>query len=279
MQKSRGTPKKTSGKPAGAGRPGSIPSAKRRPTNRKATPVQGKTPRAQAKPAAGPMSKPAAPPARKLSAGERRGAQMLLAILTVSAAVYLVLVVSIALFVWYSFSSTPKSETLYALHLLKGDGDDVKRMSTYSVQQANNSYGLYLRYSDLAPLCGFGIAGDAEQITLFLPAETTDGAGSILCSRNSSLVQINGTTVRLPAPILFEETDYLLPVSLFEGYLQGLHIEYDEKKQICRVTVPTNPVFLLKLHKPEVAQPCDVSGISVPDNSSDPSGDTSSTTS
>ncbi len=212
-------------------------------------------------------------PARRLTPGERRGAQKLLAVLVVAVLLYLLLMMIIAFLVWYSFETPAESEALYSLQIVTAV--DKKRIASYSVEQANNSYGLYLHYADLAPLCGFGVAGDEEQVTLFLPGDglTTD---SIVCNRNSSLIQVNGNSVRLSSPILFSGDDYLLPVSLFETYLSGLEITYDDEKQTCTVTVPETLVFSLKLHKPEAASQCESDEFaSVPDLS-DPDASSSS---
>ena len=188
-----------------------------------------------------------------LSAREKRGAQMLLAILFVAAVIYVVLVLIIAFFLWYSFGTLSNNTTLYALRVMESDGET--RIASFSVEEANNRYGLYIPYSTLAPLCDFGIAGDGEQVTIYLP-DAGGRIGSILCHRDSSLVEINGSSVRLSAPVLFEGDDYLLPVSLFESYLSGLDVSYDDDKQICSLTIPANPVFSLKLHRPEPATPC-----------------------
>ena len=190
---------------------------------------------------------------RSLSAGEKRGAQMLFAILFVALAIYLLAVLSIAFFIWYSFGAPAESDALYALRVVESDGKT--RIASYSVEQANNRYGFYVPYSVLAPYCSFGVAGDSEQITLYLP-DAGGSTGSILCHRDSSLVEINGSSVRLSSPVLFEGTDYLLPVSLFENYLTGLDIAYDGEKQLCTLTMPVNPTFSLKLHRPEPATAC-----------------------
>lgn len=196
---------------------------------------------------------------KKLTVGEKRGAQTLAAILLVAGVIYLLAVMIIALFVWYSFSTPAESETLYSLRIVtEADGE---RKVSYTVGQANNSYGLYLRYSDLAPLCDFGIAGDEEYVTLYLPPEGQVGnekSDSVTFCRNSSLIYVNGNPVRLSSPILFEGTDYLLPVSLFEGYLSGLDITYNEEDRLCVVTVPEKLSFSLKLHKPVEASQCDL---------------------
>lgn len=190
---------------------------------------------------------------RGLSAKEKRGAQMLLAILFVAAIIYVVAVLIIAFFIWYSFGTLPENTTLYSLRVFDSDGET--RIASYSVEEANNRYGLYVPYSALASRCSFGVAGDSEQVTLYLP-DAAGGTGSILCNRDSSLVEINGSSVRLSAPVLFEGDDYLLPISLFESCLSGLDVSYDDEKQICSLTVPAKPAFSLKLHRPEPASPC-----------------------
>jgi hypothetical protein len=201
------------------------------------------------------------PPEKKsrLTEREKQGAQTLLAILFVAGVLYLLIILIIAVCVWYSFSTPSESTALYSLRIVTEDGN-IKR-AAYSSSEANNSYGLYLRYSDIAPLCGFGIAGDEETVTLYLPGEGLVGSTeleSIVFHRNSSLIVVNGNNVRLSAPILFEGDDYLLPVSLFETYLTGLTVEYDEEELLCLVTVPERLSFSLKLHKPTEAPKCDL---------------------
>lgn len=210
---------------------------------------------------------------RSLTAGEKRGAQMLLAILFVAAVLYLLVVLIIAFFIWYSFGTPAESTTLYALRVVESDGET--RIASYSVEEANNRYGLYVPYSVLASHCDFGVAGDSEQVTLYLP-DAGGSTGSILCNRDSSLIEINGSSVRLPSPVLFAGSDYLLPVSLFENYLTGLDIAYDDEKQICILTVPASPAFSLKLHRPEPAEPCTSEQLAAAESymgaSGDPSG-------
>jgi hypothetical protein len=206
----------------------------------------------------------------RLSEQEKQGAQTLLAILFVAGVLCLLIILIIAVCVWYSFSTPSESTALYSLRIVTEDGN-IKR-AAYSSSEANNSYGLYLRYSDIAPLCGFGIAGDEETVTLYLPGEGLVGSTeleSIVFHRNSSLIVVNGNNVRLSAPILFEGDDYLLPVSLFETYLTGLTVEYDEEELLCLVTVPERLSFSLKLHKPTEAPKCDLTLLPETDTSSE----------
>lgn len=209
---------------------------------------------------------------RSLSAGEKRGAQMLFAILLVAVTIYLAAVLIIAFFIWYSFGTLSENTALYALRVLDSDGET--RIASYSVEQANNRYGLYVPYSVLAPVCSFGVAGDSEQVTLYMP-DAGGSTGSILCNRDSSLVEINGSSVRLPAPVLFEGNDFLLPVSLFETYLAGLDVAYDPETQICTLTVPATPAFSLKLHRPEPAALCTSEQFALADMNANTSSDNS----
>ncbi len=237
-------------------------------------------PRAAQQPQSSKPIPPKAPPTDKapkpqkkksrLTESEKRGAQTLMAILFVAGVLYLLIVLIIAVFVWYSFSTPSESTSLYSLRIVTEDGN-IKRAS-YSSSEANNSYGLYLRYSDIAPLCGFGIAGDEETVTLYLPGGgLVDSAEleSIVLHRNSSLIILNDNHVRLSAPILFEGKDYLLPVSLFETYLIGLQVEYNEEDLLCVVTVPEDLSFSLKLHKPTESPKCDLTMLPGRDTSSE----------
>lgn len=259
--------------PQGAQRQQNAQNPQQAPTPAKRRPDPKQTQkRPQQDPKKQPQQKQPQKPKKKhsLSAGEKRGAQMLLAILFVAALTYLVLMLIIALLIWYSFGTLSENTTLYALRVLDSDGET--RIASYSVEEANNRYGLYVPYSVLAPFCDFGVAGDSEQITIYLP-DAGGSTGSIRCNRDSSLVEINGSSVRLSCPILFEGDDYLIPVSLFESYLSGLNITYDGEKQLCTLTVPAKPVFSLKLHRPEPAEPCTPEQLALAEmNTSSPGG-------
>jgi hypothetical protein len=58
-------------------------------------------------------------------------------------------------------------------------------------------------------------------------------------------------------------------VSLFETYLTGLTVEYDEEELLCLVTVPERLSFSLKLHKPTEAPKCDLTLLPETDTSSE----------
>ena len=211
-------------------------------TKTPASPVK-KTPAAQ-------KPKKSTPKKRKqMTEKEKEGAGMFSVILFLGFAAYLVIVLIIAMLVWYSFSNVSENRTRYQIRVL--DERD-NRLFTYTAGQANNAYGLYLKFSDLSVYCDLGVAGDGDKVTFFLPGKEDE----VVCYRNSSLVQINGNTARISDPVLFEGNDYLLPVSLFEHYLGGFEITYDEDKLLCVVVIPDNPVFTPRMHQIETMSPC-----------------------
>ena len=204
----------------------------------------------------------------RLTQRDKRGIETLLVIAVLSLILYVVLMLLIAFFVWYSFSTPGTGASLYSLTAV--DAETEKTLFSYTAARANNSYGLYLSYRDLAQYCDFGIAGDDSQVTLFLSEKD-----SIVCYRNSSLLSVNGNTVRISAPVLFEEDDYLLPVSLFESYLTGVTVTYDTAKKVCHVSIPENPVFRLTMDRPEAMEKCndyDLRTVAGEDLSGDVSG-------
>lgn len=186
---------------------------------------------------------------KELSEAEKNGRQVFFGILGTGIAFYLVIVLIIALLLWYSFSGNKNPTSLYSVRVVDAEEN---RLFSYDAVEANNTYGLYLRYSDLSKYCDFGVAGDDEKVTLFLPGDKD----SVVCWRNSSLVQINGNTARIGEPVLFEGKDYLLPVSLFEKQLGGLFVSYDEDNKLCVVTIPDEIVFTPRMHEPEPLEEC-----------------------
>ena len=204
--------------------------------------------------------KPVKKTRKPMTEKEKNGASLFSAILILGVAAYLVIVLIIAMLVWYSFSNVSENRTSYQLRVLD---DEENRLFTYTAAEANNAYGLYMKFSDLSAYCDLGVAGDSDKVTFFLPGKEDE----VVCYRNSSLVQINGNTARISEPVLFEGKDYLLPVSLFENYLGGFLISYDEEKLLCTVVIPENPVFTPRMHEPEQLDPC--TSLPFPDESSE----------
>lgn len=186
---------------------------------------------------------------KKKSEASHRFVNDILPIAFISLIGYILLAALIFFIAWYYITTPSKSTTLYSLQVIDSETD--KTLFSYSASRANNSYGLYLSYEDLSEYCNFGVAGDEKQVTLYLTA--TD---SIVCYKNSSLLSVNGNTVRISAPVLFEGDNYLFPVTLFENYLSGVEVTYDDAKHVCQISIPENPVFSLRMNRPEELEKC-----------------------
>ena len=170
----------------------------------------------------------------------------LLAFVIVLLLFYLVISLLIAGFIYYSFNDTAKNTEIYSLRLVYGE----KTLHTMNAATANNQYGLYVPFSYLTEIGSFGLAGDGDEITLFIIG--TDNR--IKCTRNSSLITINDNPVRISAPILSNDdgTDYLIPVVLLENYINGIDVNYDPDRMICYVSSEIGKTDVaLKLLLPE----------------------------
>ena len=77
------------------------------------------------------------PPEKKprLTEREKQGAQTLLAILFVAGVLYLLIILIIAVCVWYSFSTPSESTALYSLRIVTEDGN-IKRAAYSSSSPA-----------------------------------------------------------------------------------------------------------------------------------------------
>lgn len=152
-----------------------------------------------------------------------------LAFLIVFFAFYLVFTLAIAGFLFYSFNSTSENPDYYSLTVLYDDNE----LYELDADEANNEYGLYIPFSSLSKISSFGLAGDGDDITLFLIG--TDNR--IKCTKNSALIEINDNPIRISSPILFddEEKEYLIPVSLLDNYINGIDVSYDNEEMICTV--------------------------------------------
>ncbi len=151
----------------------------------------------------------------------------ILAVLIVFLAFYLVITLFVGGLILYSFNSTAKNTEIYSLNVVNND----KVLHKIAAKEANNEYGLYLPFSYLSEIASFGLAGDGEDVTIFVIGTEN----RIECTRNSSLIIINENPVRISSPILYEDGEYLIPISLLENYVTGLSVTYDETKMICSV--------------------------------------------
>lgn len=170
-----------------------------------------------------------------------------LAVLIVFLAFYLGISLFVGGLIIYSFNDTAKNTEIYSLNVVFDD----KVIHKVSAENANNEFGLYVPFSYLAELGTFGIAGDGDEATLFIVGTEN----RIQCTINSSLMIINDNPVRISAPLLYEDGEYLIPVVLLENYINGLDITYDDKKMICSVSSDNDRTDIeLKLLLPEALE-------------------------
>ncbi len=195
-------------------------------------------------------AKPKHPAVKKAAKKRRRsagGGTQILAVFIVFLAFYLVITLFIAGLIFYSFNSTAKNTEIYSLNVVY----DETVLHKTSAENANNEYGLYIPFSYLSEIASFGIAGDGDDVTLFIIG--TDNR--IECTKNSSLIIINDNPIRISAPILYEDGEYLIPVMLIENYVNGISVSYDNEKMICQVASDVGKTKVsLKLLLPESVQ-------------------------
>lgn len=164
---------------------------------------------------------------RKAKAIQRKRArrERAIAVTAVMLAVYLGIVGIIAAYGILSFNSVAESSKVFSVEGYLGE----TKVFSVSAANANNSYGLYIPFSTLTKLCPMSIAGDKDAVAIILP-ETGD---YIKCFSNSSSIWVNDAPCRLSAPVLFEESDYLIPVELL-GYINGITVTYGNDR-VCTI--------------------------------------------
>lgn len=151
-----------------------------------------------------------------------------LAYFIVFLAFYIVISLFVAGLIIYSFNDTAKNTEIYSISVIYGN----KTLHRLDAKTANNEYGLYVPFSYLTEISSFGLAGSGDDATLFIIG--TDNR--IECRKNSSLIVINDNPVRISAPILYNNGEYLIPVVLLENYINGIDVAYDDKKMVCSVS-------------------------------------------
>lgn len=151
----------------------------------------------------------------------------IVAVLIVFLAFYLAISLFIAGSIYYSFNTTAKNTEIYSLNVIYDETVVFKA----GAQNVNNEYGLYVPFENLSSIANIGLAGDGDELTLFIIG--TDNR--IECTRNSSLIVINDNPVRISAPILYDNSDYLIPIVLIENYINGIDVLYDDEEMICKV--------------------------------------------
>ncbi len=185
-----------------------------------------------------------AKPIKKIRDGEGGRFTQILAILIVFLAFYLAFSLFVAGLILYSFNDTVENTEIYSLNVIY----DERTLHKINAETANTEFGLYIPFDYLAEIGSFGLAGDGNDAILYLIG--TDNR--IECNKNSSLVTINGNPVRIAAPILYRDGEYLIPVVLIENYINGIDVTYDDEKMICMVSSDLGKSDVaLKLRLPE----------------------------
>ena len=129
---------------------------------------------------------------------------------------------------YYSFSNSSDNDDIYSIKIIY----DEQVLYNIETEDANTEYGLYVPFEYLAEIGSFGLAGNGDDVTLFIIG--TDNR--INCTKNSSLIVINDNPIRISAPILYKDNDYLIPITLLENYINGIDVSYDDENMICNVS-------------------------------------------
>ncbi len=166
-------------------------------------------------------------PKRKKNTGR---ASQILAVLVVLLAFYLVISLFVAGLILYSFYDTADNTEIYSLNIIYGE----KKIFSMDAEDANNEYGLYVPFSQLAEIGAFGLAGDGDEFAVFIIGTDNRIEGTV----NSSLVVINDNPVRISSPIVYdsENNEYMIPIVLIENYINGIDVTYDDEQMICKVS-------------------------------------------
>ncbi|HAN20281.1 MAG: hypothetical protein A2Y15_07965 [Clostridiales bacterium GWF2_36_10] len=168
--------------------------------------------------------------------------QRVTAILVLLLTIYLIINLFIAGLIYFSFDIESKNADVYSLQLNYNE----KKVFAFEATQVNNAYGLYVPFEKLSTICDLSIIGDSKNVVIMISPDS----GTIRCMKDSSLVYINDNAVRLSMPILFEATDYMIPVELVDSYLIGVDVAYDKEKLLCTISTTMDSVISLKMQLP-----------------------------
>lgn len=145
---------------------------------------------------------------------------------------YIILNLIFGGFLYFSFNKKPEEAKIYSLQVKL----DNKKLAVLDVNEANNAYGLYIPFRSLSLIGDLSIMGDNQSISVIV----RPSGDTIECSKDSSLIYINDNAVRLSSPVLFELTDYLLPIEIVEEYMLGIDITYDDNTGVCTLSRETD---------------------------------------
>lgn len=178
---------------------------------------------------------------RKAAAKQRRETFFIRLAFTLG--VYIILCLIIAGLIAVLYSSDAESKKSYSLKLML----DETKIYSASTGTMRADGGLYLPVNRLSQLCSITVAGDSKELLIYFH----DGAQTLTVTKDSAVVAINDTPVRLGSKVLFSDDDVKLPVELFERYVDGITVNYDEDTAVCTVSKSSDEAVRLKLKAPE----------------------------
>ena len=101
----------------------------------------------------------------------------------------------------------------------------------------------YISATELSYLYDFTLAGDKTRVSLHFH----NADESLSLTKDSTAVSINGSSVRLTAPIIFTD-DYYIPLELIRNYFNGVTIVYDNEEETARLSVKPDLKSYLRLY-------------------------------
>jgi len=165
--------------------------------------------------------------------------------LTLCLIIYVVLCLIISVFV-FSLYRSKGSEAVGGIVIADAKGKAIHKVSA---EKAEINGEQYISASTLSKLYKFTLAGDKQQVTLHFH----NIGQSISLFKNSSAVEINGSTVRLRTQIVFTD-DYYIPIELIETYFYGAIIKKKDGVTTLSRTGEDDG-FTLRVHAPQVSVP------------------------
>ncbi len=170
---------------------------------------------------------------------KRRTGSVFFAVLITFLTLFLIFSLLSAVLIAVLFYSGTNSNELYSIVLRK----DGVRVSSISASNANNSYGLYVPYGRISEIADISIVGDEEKVTLIcLPS-----GGTVTCNADSTLIYINGSAARLSIPVIYSGGEWLLPAEIFENYIFGIQVTFDEDTHVCTIEHKSENDVTLKM--------------------------------
>lgn len=137
--------------------------------------------------------------------------------------------------------------TSNALHIKYSENENPKKIAAST---ANIDGVMYISATDLGLVYSFTLAGDKQQVTLYFHGIDQ----SLSLFKDSAVVEINGSPIRLGAKILFTD-DYYIPLELIETYFYGANIDRSEEGKVVIIRTSDDDGFYLRVQAPSTTEP------------------------